>query len=73
MKIVLIVAIAVLAAAAAFIGLNRPAKALGVGDTAPDFTADSALDGKIVPFSLQDALAKHAVVLYFFPKAFTQG
>jgi len=50
-----------------------PAAALSVGDTAPDFTAPSVLDGKTVDFSLKAALAKHAVVLYFFPKAFTAG
>jgi thioredoxin-dependent peroxiredoxin len=51
----------------------RPADALSVGDTAPDFTAQSALDGKVVDFSLKAALAKHAIVLYFYPKAFTTG
>jgi peroxiredoxin Q/BCP len=49
------------------------ARALGVGDAAPNFTLDSALDGKVVKFSLKDQLAKQAVVLYFFPKAFTAG
>jgi hypothetical protein len=49
------------------------ARALEVGDAAPDFTADSALAGKTVKFSLKDELAKHAIVLYFFPKAFTSG
>jgi thioredoxin-dependent peroxiredoxin len=49
------------------------ARALQVGDAAPDFTANSALAGKTVKFSLKDELAKHAVVLYFFPKAFTSG
>jgi hypothetical protein len=49
------------------------AAALDAGDTAPDFTAQSVLGGKTVTFSLKDALAKHAVVLYFFPKAFTAG
>ncbi len=50
-----------------------PAAALSAGDTAPEFTAPSVLDGKAVEFSLKAALAKHAVVLYFFPKAFTAG
>lgn len=51
----------------------RPADALSVGDSAPEFTAQSALDGKLVDFNLKAALAQHAVVLYFFPKAFTSG
>jgi thioredoxin-dependent peroxiredoxin len=49
------------------------ARALDVGDAAPDFTSDSALAGKTVKFSLKDELAKNAIVLYFFPKAFTTG
>ena len=49
------------------------AAALDAGDTAPDFSASSVLGGKTVTFSLKDALSKHAVVLYFFPKAFTAG
>jgi thioredoxin-dependent peroxiredoxin len=52
---------------------SRPAAALSVGDAAPDFKAPSTLDGKVVQFSLKEALAKNAVVLYFFPKAFTSG
>ncbi len=49
------------------------AAALDAGQPAPEFTAPSVLGGKTVDFSLKDALAKHAVVLYFFPKAFTAG
>jgi peroxiredoxin Q/BCP len=62
----------VIGAIAVFL-LAGQARALDVGDAAPDFTADSALAGKTVTFSLKDELAKHAVVLYFFPKAFTSG
>ncbi len=54
-------------------GVPRPAAAVSVGDTMPNIRADSTVDGKIVPFSLKDALSQHAVVLYFFPKAFTKG
>ena len=50
-----------------------PAAGLSAGDSAPEFKAVSVLDGKVVEFSLKDALAKNAVVLYFFPKAFTSG
>ena len=49
------------------------AAALDAGDTAPEFTAPSVLGGKMVTFNLKDALSKGAVVLYFFPKAFTAG
>lgn len=47
--------------------------ALPVGAKAPDFTTKGALAGK--PFSLHLAKQlKHGpVVLYFFPKAFTEG
>jgi thioredoxin-dependent peroxiredoxin len=49
------------------------AAALTPGNTAPEFKAPSVVDGKVVEFNLKDALAKHAVVLYFFPQAFTAG
>jgi peroxiredoxin len=39
---------------------------LKVGDTAPDF----AVDGKR---TLYDLLKTHAVVVFFFPRAFTPG
>lgn len=55
------------------LAVSGPARAISVGDTAPDFSANSALGGKVVPFNLKATLAKHAVVLYFFPKAFTSG
>jgi thioredoxin-dependent peroxiredoxin len=73
MKKLLWVLFGIAAGALALLVMSGPARALAVGDAAPDFTADSALDGKVVKFSLKDALAKHAVVLYFFPKAFTTG
>ncbi len=47
--------------------------ALAVGQKAPDFSAQAALDGKVFQFSLAQALAKGPVVLYFFPKSFTSG
>lgn len=63
------------AASVAIVSLfaGRPADALSVGDAAPNFKAQSALDGKVVDFDLKNALAKHAVVLYFFPQAFSSG
>ncbi|MCP5396652.1 MAG: peroxiredoxin [Sphingomonadaceae bacterium] len=43
------------------------------GAKAPVFTAQGALAGKNMAFNLRSALAKGPVVLYFYPKAFTQG
>jgi len=47
--------------------------ALKAGDAAPDFAAPASLAGKEFPFSLQDALKKGPVVVYFYPSAFTKG
>jgi peroxiredoxin len=47
--------------------------ALNPGDPAPGFTADAAVGGKRFTFSLDEALRRGPVVLYFFPKAFTSG
>ena len=46
---------------------------LPVGAQAPDFTAQSAMAGKVQSFNLRAALRRGPVVLYFFPRAFTQG
>ena len=54
--------------------LAMPAAAeLAPGTAAPAFTAQASLDGKEFTFSLQDALGRGPVVLYFFPAAFTKG
>lgn len=51
-----------------------PARAeLKPGDAAPDFSAPAAIGGQPFHFALADALKKGPVVLYFYPKAFTQG
>ena len=47
--------------------------ALEPGAKAPDFSLQGALGGKPLTFSLQQALQKGPVVLYFFPAAFTKG
>lgn len=47
--------------------------ALRVGANAPTFTTPAALAGKAFDFDMAAALHKGPVVLYFFPKAFTQG
>lgn len=47
--------------------------ALPVGAKAPQFATKGALAGKDFAFDLRRALADGPVVLYFYPKAFTQG
>jgi peroxiredoxin len=43
------------------------------GDPAPAFEAKATLGGEPFQFVLEKALQKGPVVLYFYPKAFTQG
>ena len=63
-----------LSATLAMLAMSSPAwAALDIGDKAPNFTAPAALAGKQFSFSLEEALAKGPVVLYFFPAAFTAG
>jgi peroxiredoxin Q/BCP len=63
-----------LLAAAALAGLCAEAcAALKPGDAAPEFATEAALGGKEFRFDLADALKKGPVVLYFYPKSFTQG
>ncbi len=58
----------------ACIAVAPPAQAsLTVGAKAPDFDVKAALAGKEFDFSLNAALKKGPVVLYFFPAAFTPG
>lgn len=47
--------------------------ALTNGESAPDFTAQASLAGKEFTFSLNDALKKGPVVVYFYPAAYTRG
>ena len=63
---------AVLLALAA--ALAAPANAaLKPGDAAPAFSTPAARAGQAFEFDLAAALKKGPVVIYFFPKAFTQG
>jgi peroxiredoxin len=63
-----------IAAAALAMAATSPAlAALKVGDKAPDFTTGAALAGKDFQFTLNKALKKGPVVLYFFPAAYTAG
>ena len=50
--------------------MQPPKTHLKVGDTAPDFSMPSTAGGKV---SLSDFRGKKAVVLAFFPAAFTGG
>jgi peroxiredoxin len=47
--------------------------ALPQGARAPQIVTQGALDGKPFTFDLRRALRNGPVVLYFYPKAFTQG
>lgn len=47
--------------------------ALEAGDRAPHFSARASLAGKEFRFSLQDALEKNTMVVYFYPSAYTGG
>jgi peroxiredoxin Q/BCP len=47
--------------------------ALQTGDRAPNFTAPASRAGKDFHFSLQRALEKGPVVVYFYPSAYTGG
>ena len=72
--ILILLAVAVVGGGA-FVYYTRSANAepLEIGATAPDFTTTGALAGKEFRFSLADKLKDGPVVLYFFPKVFTEG
>src|SRR5262245_50685357 len=44
-----------------------------MGDSAPTFAAPASLAGKEFKFSLEEALKKGPVVVYFYPSAYTGG
>ena len=58
--------------ALAFLPLPSEA-ALKKGDEAPAFSVQASLGGEVFDFSLDEALKKGPVVLYFYPAAFTKG
>ena len=68
MRSAMVVAAMLMMAAAG--GAQTPATELKVGDQAPDFSLQAS-DGKT--YKLSDFKGKQAVVLAWFPKAFTQG
>ena len=47
--------------------------ALKAGDTAPEFQTQASLAGKAFSYSLKESLQKGAVVVYFYPSAYTGG
>jgi len=62
------------AAALCALAVANPASAeLAKGAKAPTFATQGAEAGKAFAFNLSSALARGPVVLYFYPKAFTQG
>lgn len=63
----------VAAAAAVLLAVTPASAALEKGARAPALSTQGALAGKTFTFNLQNELRKGPVVLYFFPKAFTQG
>lgn len=47
--------------------------ALKAGETAPEFQTQASLAGKAFSYSLKESLQKGAVVVYFYPSAYTGG
>jgi peroxiredoxin len=47
--------------------------ALDIGETAPKFTAQAAVAGQVINYSLAEQLGSGPVVVYFFPAAFSEG
>lgn len=66
-------AISIIAAAIAVLAARPAAAALPIGSKAPDFRTVGALAGKPFRLHLSEQLRSGPVVLYFFPKAFTEG
>lgn len=61
-------------AALLIVAVSLPASAaLPIGAKAPDFATTGAVGGKPFRLHLKEQLKRGPVVLYFFPKAFTQG
>jgi len=66
-------AIAMMLAASLALVAQPLSAALPVGAKAPDFRTMGALAGKPFRLHLAEQLKSGPVVLYFFPKAFTEG
>ena len=74
-KWILILLAVVIIGGGAFVYNTRNANAepLEIGATAPGFTTTGALAGQEFIFTLAEKLKDGPVVLYFFPKIFTEG
>lgn len=72
-SLVLTLVASVFVVAVVAFGARKLSAQLAHGASAPDFTAQAALGGKVETVGLKSALAKGPVVLYFFPKSFTSG
>ena len=64
---------AVVAALSALAPVAVAQAALSQGARAPQIVTQAALGGRTMTFDLNAALRRGPVVLYFYPKAFTQG
>ncbi len=69
----IVLALMGLAGVGGLLAFSKSEAALPVGARAPDFSTIGALDGKPFRLHLADQLKRGPVVLYFYPKAFTQG
>ena len=58
---------------AALIASSPAAAALDAGQRAPAFATTGSIGGKPFKLNLRDQLRRGPLVLYFFPKAFTEG
>lgn len=72
-SLVLTVVASLFVVAVVAFGARKLSAQLEHGATAPQFSAQAALGGKVETVALKTALAKGPVVLYFFPKSFTSG
>jgi peroxiredoxin len=72
-SLVLTVVACLFALAVVAFGARKLSAQLEHGASAPEFSAQAALGGKVETVDLKSALAKGPVVLYFFPKSFTSG
>lgn len=66
-------AVVLLAAPLALVTAAPASASLDRGASAPRFTTTAALAGRTFSFDLAGKLRQGPVVLYFFPRAFTQG
>jgi len=63
----------ILIVCALFFSISKTQAALEEGEIAPAFSSVASLAGKPFQFTLSEKLKNGPVVLYFYPKAFTQG